>query len=42
VGKEEVTAEFLGRLGDIASLRVAALLIGETGVKRTVSQRLFV
>ena len=43
MGKGEVAAELLGRLGDTDSLRVAALLIRETGrvgggvVKRTVS-----
>ena len=48
VDKGEVAAELLGRLEDIDSLRVAALLIRETGrvgggvVKRTVSHRLFV
>jgi hypothetical protein len=31
VGKGEVAAELLGRLGDTDSLRVAALLIRETG-----------
>jgi hypothetical protein len=48
VGKGEVAAELLGRVGFKDSLRVAALLIRETGrvvgvvVKRTVSHRLFV
>ena len=43
MGKGEVAAELLGRLEDIDSLRVVALLIMETGrvgggvVKRTVS-----
>jgi hypothetical protein len=43
VGKGEVAAEFLARLEEIDSLRVAALLIRETGrvgggvLKRTVS-----
>ena len=31
MGKGEVAAELLGRLGDTDSLRVAALLIRETG-----------
>ena len=43
MGKGEVAAELLSRQGDIDSLRLAALLIRETGrvgggvVKRTVS-----
>ena len=48
VRKGDVAAELLARLGDTDSLRVAALLIRETGrvgggvVKWTVSHRLFV